>query len=222
MCGRFTIIDPLEDIMERYMASIAEGFDYKPNFNAAPMQYIPTIIGSSKGNRLGSLRWGLVPSWAKDDKIGSKMINARAETLDEKPAFKRLISSKRCIVPCNGFYEWKKEGSNKQPMRILMKDNSIFSLAGLYDTWIDQDGRKLSTCTIITTEPNSLMSDIHDRMPVILRSQDEAEWLKKDSDKESILGLLRPYDAAGMSAYKVDSAVGNVRNNNEGLIKEVS
>ncbi|MCM3173272.1 SOS response-associated peptidase [Paenibacillus sp. MER 99-2] len=222
MCGRFTIIDPLEDIMERYMASIAEGFEYKPNYNAAPMQYIPTIIGSSKGNRLGSLRWGLVPSWAKDDKIGSKMINARADTLAEKPAYKRLISSKRCIVPCNGFYEWKKEGSSKQPMRILMKDNSIFSLAGLYDTWIDQDGNKLSTCTIITTEPNNLMADIHDRMPVILRSQDEAEWLNKDSNKDSILGLLRPYDAAEMSAYKVDSAVGNVRNNNEGLIKEVS
>lgn len=222
MCGRFTIIDPLEDIMERYMASIAEGFDYKPNYNAAPMQYIPTIIGSSKGNRLGSLRWGLVPSWARDGKIGSKMINARAETLAEKPAFKRLISSKRCIVPCNGFYEWKKEGSNKQPMRILMKDISIFSLAGLYDTWIDQDVNKLSTCTIITTEPNSLMSDIHDRMPVILRSQDEAEWLNKDSDRESILGLLRPYDAAEMIAYKVDSAVGNVRNNSKGLIIEVS
>ncbi|WP_145047840.1 SOS response-associated peptidase [Paenibacillus xylanexedens] len=222
MCGRFTIIDPLEDIMERYMASIAEGFEYKPNYNAAPLQNIPAIIGSSKENRLGSLRWGLVPSWAEDDKIGNKMINARAETLAVKPAFKRLISSKRCIVPCNGFYEWKKEGSNKQPMRILMKDHSIFSLAGLYDTWIDQDGNKLSSCTIITTEPNSLMSDIHDRMPVILRSQDEAEWLNKDSDKESILGLLRPYDAAKMSAYKVDSAVGNVRNNNEGLIKEVS
>ena len=222
MCGRFTIIDPLEDIMERYMASIAEGFDYKPNYNAAPMQYIPTIIGSSKGNRLGFLRWGLVPSWARDGKIGSKMINARAETLAEKPAFKRLISSKRCIVPCNGFYEWKKEGSNKQPMRILMKDISIFSLAGLYDTWIDQYVNKLSTCTIITTEPNSLMSDIHDRMPVILRSQDEAEWLNKDSDRESILGLLRPYDAAEMIAYKVDSAVGNVRNNSKGLIIEVS
>lgn len=222
MCGRFTITDPIEEIMDRYYASIAEGFEYKPNYNAAPMQFIPTIIGSKDGNRLGSLRWGLVPNWAKDEKIGNKMINARAETLTEKPAFKRLISSKRCIIPCSGFYEWKKDGSVKQPMRILMKDDSIFSLAGLYDTWIDPEGNKLSTCTIITTEPNSLMADIHDRMPVILRPQDEADWLNKESDKESVLRLLSPHDADEMIAYKVDSAVGNVRNNNEELINEVS
>ncbi|RAW16771.1 SOS response-associated peptidase [Paenibacillus taichungensis] len=222
MCGRFTITDPIEEIMDRYYASIAEGFEYKPNYNAAPMQFIPTIIGSKDGNRLGSLRWGLVPNWAKDEKIGNKMINARAETLTEKPAFKRLISSKRCIIPCSGFYEWKKDGSIKQPMRILMKDDSIFSLAGLYDTWIDPEGNKLSTCTIITTEPNRLMTDIHDRMPVILRPQDEADWLNKESDKESVLRLLSPYEADEMIAYKVDSAVGNVRNNHEELIKEVS
>ncbi|MNB97102.1 putative SOS response-associated peptidase YedK [compost metagenome] len=222
MCGRFTITDPIEEIMDRYMAAIADGFEYKPNYNAAPMQYIPTIIGSSNGNRLGSLRWGLVPSWADDQKIGNKMINARAETLAEKPAFKRLIGSKRCIIPTNGFYEWKKEGSRNQPMRILMKDESIFSLAGLYDTWIDPDGNKLSTCTIITTEPNSLMADIHNRMPVILWPQDEAEWLNKESDKEIVLGLLRPYDSDKMRAYKVDSSVGNVRNNNQDLIKEIS
>ncbi|KAF4325676.1 hypothetical protein G195_000711 [Phytophthora kernoviae 00238/432] len=222
MCGRFTITDPIEEIMDRYYASIAEGFEYKPNYNAAPMQFIPTIIGSKDGNRLGALRWGLVPNWAKDEKIGNKMINARAETLTEKPAFKRLISSKRCIIPCSGFYEWKKDGSVKQPMRILMKDDSIFSLAGLYDTWIDPEGKKVSTCTIITTEPNRLMADIHDRMPVILRPQDEADWLNKESDKESVLRLLSPYEADEMIAYKVDSAVGNVRNNNEELIKEVN
>lgn len=222
MCGRFTITDPIEEIMDRYYASIAEGFEYKPNYNAAPMQFIPTIIGSKDGNRLGALRWGLVPNWAKDEKIGNKMINARAETLTEKPAFKRLISSKRCIIPCSGFYEWKKDGPVKQPMRILMKDDSIFSLAGLYDTWIDPEGNKLSTCTIITTEPNSLMADIHDRMPVILQLQDEADWLNKESDKESVLRLLRPHEADEMIAYKVDSAVGNVRNNNVELINEVS
>ncbi|KAA8750118.1 SOS response-associated peptidase [Paenibacillus sp. UASWS1643] len=222
MCGRFTITDPLDAIMDRYYASVSEGFEYKPNYNAAPMQYIPTIIGSKEGNRLGSLRWGLVPVWAKDDKIGNKMINARAETLAEKPAFKRLISSKRCIIPTNGFYEWKKEGTAKQPMRILMKDDRIFSLAGLYDTWTDPDGNKLSTCTIITTEPNSLMEDIHNRMPVILRPEDEAEWLGKDNDDvESLLGMLKPYRASEMRAYEVPKEVGNVRNNSEDLIKNV-
>ncbi|KLU55179.1 hypothetical protein EL84_24240 [Paenibacillus sp. VT-400] len=222
MCGRFTITDPIEAIMDRYYASIADGFEYKPNYNAAPMQYIPTIIGSKDGNRLGSLRWGLVPVWAKDDKIGNKMINARAETLTEKTSFKRLISSKRCIIPTNGFYEWRKEGSTKQPMRILMKDDRLFSLAGLYDTWTDPDGKKLSTCTIITTEPNSLMENIHNRMPVILRSEDEAEWLGRDNDDvQSLLGLLKPYHASEMRAYEVPKEVGNVRNNNEGLLKEI-
>jgi putative SOS response-associated peptidase YedK len=208
--------------MDRYYASIADGFEYRPNYNAAPMQYIPTIIGSKDGNRLGSLRWGLVPVWAKDDKIGNKMINARAETLAEKPAFKRLINSKRCIIPTNGFYEWRKEGSSKQPMRILMKNDSIFSLAGLYDTWTDPDGNKLSTCTIITTEPNSLMEDIHNRMPVILHPEDEAEWLGRDSEGiQSLLGLLKPYQASKMRAYEVPKEVGNVRNNNKELLKEI-
>ncbi|MGC5773592.1 SOS response-associated peptidase [Paenibacillus pabuli] len=222
MCGRFTITDPIDAILDRYYASIADGFEYKPNYNAAPMQYIPTIIGSKDGNRLGSLRWGLVPVWAKDDKIGNKMINARAETLAEKPAFKRLVGSKRCIVPCSGFYEWRKEGSTKQPLRILMKDDRLFSLAGLYDTWTDPDGNKLSTCTIITTEPNSLMEDIHNRMPVILRPEDEAEWLGRDNDDvQSLLGLLQPYQASEMRAYEVPKEVGNVRNNSVNLIKEV-
>ncbi|WP_091020695.1 SOS response-associated peptidase [Paenibacillus amylolyticus] len=223
MCGRFTITDPIEAIMGRYYASIADGFDYKPNYNAAPMQYIPTIIGSKDGNRLGSLRWGLVPVWFKDDKIGNKMINARAETLTEKASFKRLISSKRCIIPTNGFYEWKKEGSEKRPMRILMKDDHLFSLAGLYDTRTDPDGNKLSTCTIITTQPNDLMEDIHNRMPVILRPEDEAAWLGRDNDDvQSLLGLLKPYQASEMRAYEVPKEVGNVRNNNVDLIKEVS
>ncbi|WP_188591193.1 SOS response-associated peptidase [Paenibacillus silvae] len=222
MCGRLTITDPLEAIMERYLASIAEGFEYKPNYNAAPMQYIPTIIAGKDGNKLGALRWGLVPSWEKYDKIGNKMINARAETLAEKPAFKRLISSKRCIIPTNGFYEWKKEGSGKRPMLILLKDDSLFSLAGLYDTWIGPDGNKLSTCTIITTEPNSLMEDIHNHMPVILNSDDEAEWLARNNeDVQSLLSLLKPYQASEMRAYEVPKEVGNVRNNNEGLLKEI-
>lgn len=222
MCGRFTITDPLDAIMERYYASLADGFEYRPNYNAAPMQYIPTIIGSKEGNRLGSLRWGLVPVWAKDDKIGNKMINARAETIAEKSAFKRLISSKRCIIPTNGFYEWRKDGSAKQPMRILMKDDRLFSLAGLYDTWTDPDGNKLSTCTIITTEPNSLMEDIHNRMPVILRSEDEAEWLGRDNDDvQSLLRLLKPYLASEMRSYEVPKEVGNVRNNNEDLLREI-
>ncbi|MEK4327196.1 SOS response-associated peptidase [Paenibacillus sp. FSL R7-0312] len=222
MCGRFTITVTLEELITHYLIDDSKLATLKPNYNVAPMHNVPAVIASDAGTRLGELRWGLVPFWAKDEKIGSKMINARAETVAEKPAFKRLLKSKRCIIPADGFYEWKKDGTSKQPYRILMSDGSLFSFAGLYDTWEDPEGKKLSTCTIITTTPNSLMEGIHDRMPVILRPEDEADWLGRDNDDvESFLKLLKPYDAAKMRAYKVPSAVGNVRNNSKDLLEDI-
>ncbi|NOU79378.1 SOS response-associated peptidase [Paenibacillus sp. LMG 31459] len=222
MCGRFTITVTLEELITHYLIDDSKLATLKPNYNVAPMHNVPAVIASDAGKRLGELRWGLVPFWAKDEKIGSKMINARAETVAEKPAFKRLLKTKRCIIPADGFYEWKKDGTSKQPYRILMSDGSLFSFAGLYDTWEDPEGKKLSTCTIITTTPNSLMEDIHDRMPVILRPEDEADWLGRDNDDvESLLKLLKPYDAAKMRAYKVPSAVGNVRNNSKELLEDI-
>ncbi|WP_223066725.1 SOS response-associated peptidase [Paenibacillus caui] len=222
MCGRFTVTVPVEEIRLRYLIQVSTILDFAPRYNVAPMQQIPAAIGSSGGNRLGVLRWGLVPSWSQDDKIGSKMINARAETLTEKPAFKRLLSSRRCIIPADGFYEWKQEGNKKQPFRILMRDGGIFSLAGLFDIWMGPEGNKLSTCTIITTEPNSLMADIHDRMPVILRPEDEAEWLDRgNNDVLSLKQLLKPYNASKMRAYPVSQMVGNVNNDSRELLAEI-
>ncbi|MEK5464084.1 SOS response-associated peptidase [Paenibacillus sp. FSL R7-0210] len=222
MCGRFTITITLEEILSHYLIDDSKTATLQPNYNVAPMHNIPAVIATNDGKRLEELRWGLVPFWAKDDKVGSKMINARAETVAQKPAFKRLLKSKRCIIPADGFYEWKKDGSTKQPYRILMSDGNIFSFAGLYDTWEDPEGKKISTCTIITTTPNSLMADIHDRMPVILRSEDKADWLERDNDDvESLLKLLRPYDASKMRAYKVPSAGGNVRNNSVELLENI-
>jgi putative SOS response-associated peptidase YedK len=186
------------------------------------MQNVAAVIHDGEKNRLGELRWGLVPSWASDDKIGSKMINARAETLLEKNAFKALVRRKRALIPADGFYEWKKSGTSKQPMRITLKDGSLFSMAGLYDTWTAPDGRKISTCTIITTAPNSLMADIHDRMPVILRPEDEADWLGRDNDDlDRLMSLLRPHPAENMRAYPVSPIVGNVRNDDPECIKEL-
>jgi len=223
MCGRFTITAPIEEIIIRYYIDKSTIINYVPTYNAAPMQFVPAVVRSKNGNRLGELRWGLVPSWAKDHKIGSKMINARAETITEKPSFNKLLSSNRCIIPADGFYEWKQQNGSKQPYRVLLKDNGIFSFAGLYDVWIDPDGNKLATGTIITTEPNRLMADIHDRMPVILRSQDETEWLdRENTDVPSLLKLLRPYDADKMHAYPVSTAVGNVRNNFPELLREIN
>jgi putative SOS response-associated peptidase YedK len=149
------------------------------------------------------------------------MINARAETILEKASFKNLIRRKRAIIPADGFYEWKQLGSKKQPMRITMKDGAIFSMAALYDTWLAPDGRKISTCTIITTTPNSLMADIHDRMPVILSPEDEALWLNRDNDDvERLTALLRPYSAELMRAYPVSPIVGNVKNDTPECIEE--
>lgn len=222
MCGRYTITVTMEELMVRYFANDSTIIHYAPKYNAAPMQQIPAVINTGSINKLGELRWGLVPSWAKDNKIGSKMINARAESLLEKPSFKRLVSSRRCIIPSDGFYEWKVQGSSKQPMRIVMRDGGIFSMAGLYDIWMDPEGNKLSTCTIITTTPNELMAEIHNRMPVILKPEDETEWLDRgNQDTTSLIKLLKPYDQQLMRAYPVSMAVGNVRNDAKELIEEV-
>ncbi|MCM3038156.1 SOS response-associated peptidase [Paenibacillus motobuensis] len=223
MCGRFTVTAPIEDIMVWYTIDKNPNINYKPIYNAAPMQYVPAVVHGKDGNHLGELRWGLVPSWAKDDKIGSKMINARAETITEKPSFNRLLASRRCIIPADGFYEWQSRAGSKQPYRIIMKGGDLFSFAGLYDIWSDQEEKKLSTCTIITTGPNSLMAEIHNRMPVILRKEDETEWLDRgNTDISAILRLLRPYGADKMLAYPVSAAVGNVRNNYAELLDEVN
>jgi len=223
MCGRYTITVSMEELMFRYLINDSTIIHYAPRYNMAPMQQLPAIIHDGKHNRLGELRWGLVPSWAKDDKSSGKMINARAETLLEKASFKRLIRTRRCIVPADGFYEWQQQDSKKQPMRIVMQDGGIFSMAGLYDIWTNPEGKKISTCTIITTTPNQLMENIHDRMPVILRAEDEEEWLSRENQETpSIIKLLKPYSAAKMRAYPVAATVGNVRNDDSELIKEIS
>ncbi|WP_339820586.1 SOS response-associated peptidase [Paenibacillus sp. FSL R7-0216] len=222
MCGRFTITLPLDELIVRYLIFENRLAKFAPNYNVAPMQFIPAIISGKQGNRLGELRWGLVPSWAKEDKIGGSMINARAESLTEKAAFRKLLTSRRCLIPADGFYEWQQREGGKQPFRIVMKDESLFSFAGLYDIWSDPHGNKLATCTIITTEPNSLMAEIHTRMPAILRPEHEAEWLAREhADAASLLRLLQPYEAAKMRAYPVSTAVGNVRNNSKELLEAV-
>ncbi|MBO9597220.1 MAG: SOS response-associated peptidase [Cohnella sp.] len=221
MCGRYTIVVSIEELMLRYLSDLPTNRYHTPRYNVAPMQQVLAVVNDGEKNRLGELRWGLVPSWASDDKIGSKMINARAETLLEKPSFRGLVQRKRALVPADGFYEWKQAGGDKQPMRITMKDGGIFSMAALYDTWVAPDGRKISTCTIITTTPNELMADIHDRMPVIVRPEDEAYWLDRgNADTAGLTSLLRPYDAAAMRAYPVSKVVGNVKNDTPECIEE--
>lgn len=221
MCGRFTVVVTMDELIRRYLTEQPTARYNTPRYNIAPMQEVWAVIHDGVKNRLGELRWGLVPSWAKDDKIGSKTINARAETLLERASFKTLVGRKRALIPADGFYEWKKSGNMKQPMRITLKDDALFSMAGLYDTWQAPDGSRLSTCTIITTTPNDLMADIHDRMPVILHPEDEAFWLdRSNSDIDALTALLKPYPADKMRAYPVSPIVGNVKNDSEECIAE--
>ena len=222
MCGRFTFVVSPDEIMERFeLDSIP--FDLPPRYNIAPGQNIPAIIEDKGQRRIGQLRWGLVPSWASDAKGGYKMINARAETLTEKPAFRRLFERKRCIIPADGFFEWQQRPSGKQPMRIMMRNGEPFAFAGLFDTWSSPEGEKIHTCTIITTRPNEVVKDIHDRMPVILRQEDEAIWLdRKRYDASLLQSLLVPYDPDQMRAYPVPAMVGSPKNDMPECIQEIT
>ncbi|SFL59775.1 Putative SOS response-associated peptidase YedK [Paenibacillus sp. 1_12] len=223
MCGRYTITITEEELMLRFMLENSTPV-YAPRYNVAPGQMVPAIINDGKQNKLGQLRWGLIPSWAKDTKIGYKMINARVETVAEKPAYRTSLVSKRCIIPADGFYEWKIIEDGKQPMRILLKGGELFGMAGLYDTWVSPEGEKISSCSIITTGPNKTMEGIHDRMPVILRKEDEATWLDRSIQDVKLLQTLieKPYPDEKMRVYPVTKAVGNVKNDSAENIQEVS
>ena len=223
MCGRYTITVTIEELMARFMAEDATVPFHRPRYNVAPTQLVPVVIHDGTRNRLGMLKWGLVPPWAEDERIGARMINARAETLEERPAFRRAFRFKRCILPADGFYEWKRDGKRKRPLRIVLRDGGVFGMAGLYETWTGPDGRKVHTCAVVTTAPNRLMADIHDRMPVILRREDEALWLDRNvQDPERLRPLLQPYPAEEMEAYEVDPRVGNVAFDDPGLIRRLA
>ncbi|MCY9666457.1 SOS response-associated peptidase [Paenibacillus alginolyticus] len=222
MCGRFTITATLDELLERYGVHDDTSIPtYRPNYNVAPTQMLPVVINDGNNNCLELMKWGLIPSWANDPKIAFKTINARAETVAEKPAFRTSIRRKRCIIPACSFYEWRKVGANKQPMRITLKSEEIFSMAGVYDSWTDQEGKQVNSFSILTSEPNELMMDIHDRMPVILKPEHEALWLDRGANEpEMIRHLMVPFLSDQMKAYPVSTRVGNVRNNDPDLIKE--
>jgi putative SOS response-associated peptidase YedK len=221
MCGRYTITVTLEELILRYMIGVTNVPYHRPKYNVAPGQMVPAVISDGRTNRLGELRWGLIPSWAKDEKIGNRLLNARAETAAEKPAFREPLRLRRCLVPADGFYEWRTEpDGGKQPFRIVLRGGGIFSMAGLYETWTAPDGRRISTVAILTTEPNELMATIHNRMPVILRPEDEALWLDRSVREPEVLRhLYAPYPADELEAYPVDKAVGSVKVDNPDLIR---
>lgn len=223
MCGRFTLTVPEEEWVHYFQIQSVR-LKFEPRYNIAPMQGIPAIISDDSGlRRAGVLRWGLVPPWSSDERIGSKMINARAETIHVKRSFREPLLKRRCLIPADGFYEWKKLGRDKQPHRIVLSSRSLFAMAGIYESWTSSDGRTIHTCSIITTEPNELMSSIHDRMPVILPREAEAVWLDRSLQSiPDLLTLLRPYPASDMRAYPVHPMVGHVAQDSPDCIKEYS
>ncbi|MDQ6643817.1 MAG: SOS response-associated peptidase [Chloroflexota bacterium] len=216
MCGRFTLTTDLNAVAKEF--GVTPSLQVSPRYNVAPTQEVVSILRNGLAH-MEWLQWGLIPSWAKDETIGAKMINARAETLAEKPSFKRLLRSKRCLVVADGFYEWKKEQGGKIPMYITLKDGSPFAFAGLWDLWHSPDGRDIRTCTLVTTQPNMLVASIHDRMPVILAADARDMWLDTAlQDEQALLPLLAPYPAEEMMARAVSRLVNNPKSEGAELI----
>ncbi len=211
MCGRYTLKSDVDTLAERFIFQAAD-LSYDARYNIAPTQKVLAVTNDGE-NRAGFLRWGLIPSWAKDAAIGNRMINARAETVAEKPSFRRALQKRRCLILADGFYEWKKEGKNKKPIFITLKSREPFGLAGLWETWKAPSGDIVLSCTIITTTPNSLMESIHNRMPVILPQEAESLWLDQTIEgPEELTQLLVPYPAKTMEAYGVSPLVNSPRN----------
>ncbi len=217
MCGRYGFV-PKENFYTRFdidnhLATL------EARYNAAPGQLMVVVTRNSP-NKAVFMKWGLIPHWAQDPKIGYQMINARAETVRQKPAFCNSLVSKRCLVPASGFFEWKKAEDGKIPYYIHLQNTDIFSFAGLFDTWTDGEGKEISSYTIITTTPNDFMVSIHDRMPVILQEVDEKIWLDPDiKDIENLMGLLKPYPSSEMIAYPVSRDVNKPENDDENILK---
>ncbi|MGD6874057.1 SOS response-associated peptidase [Sutcliffiella horikoshii] len=221
MCGRFSLTTELHKLEERFFLENAKNLEYQISYNIAPGQPILAIVKGEFKNRAGYLHWGLVPSFAKDKKIGYKMINARAETLHEKVSFRKLLERKRCIIPADGFYEWKKQNGEKKPIRFTQSNEQPFAFAGLWDRWVTKDEEMVS-CTLVTTRPNKLVEGVHDRMPVILKEEHEKIWLsRQELTRSEISDMLQPFEADHMQAYEVSAVVNSPRNNGPECIESL-
>lgn len=218
MCGRFTLFTAIA-ILKEFFQIDEITVKLQPHYNIAPGQEIAVIPNLEKRS-LQMHKWGLVPHWAKDTKIGYKMINARAETVAEKPSFREPFKKRRCIIPADGFYEWRKDGASKTPMFIRLRSGKPFALAGLWDVWKSPEGKAIATCTILTTRPNEMMATIHDRMPVILTPEQFNVWLDPNPrDPRDLKGFLEPYSADEMESFPVSKMVNTPANDSPDCAK---
>jgi putative SOS response-associated peptidase YedK len=221
MCGRYTLTKEEKRLLERYGSPPGNREAFRARFNIAPTQQALVFL-FEESPVLKNLRWGLIPFWAKDEKIGSQMINARCETVAEKPAFRAAFKKRRCLVVADGFYEWIKTPGGKEPVWITRRDHEPFCFAGLWESWTNPERKEIRTFSIITTTPNELLSCVHTRMPVILKEKDYDQWLDpKVADQDSLTKLLRPYASGVMQFYPVNKLVNDPRNDRAECIERM-
>ncbi len=224
MCGRSSLTKSEKELEKRFKASFysedLEKYNPLPNYNVAPTQVMPVITNNDTDHFL-PMQWGLIPYWAKDKKIGYKMINARKETVLERSAYKSPMQKRRCLVPMDGYYEWKKNGKRKTPYRIKLNDQDLFAAAGLWEKWKSPSGELVFSFTILTQEPSEVIAHIHDRMPGILTAEQESAWLDMDIPASDALDIIQPYDSGAITCYPVSNRVGSVYENDAGLIDPV-
>jgi putative SOS response-associated peptidase YedK len=220
MCGRFALPTP-EELTGHF--SVKKSLDLAPRYNIAPSQDIAAIrlIPHTSVREIAMLRWGLIPFWAKDRKIGYKMINARAESVADKPAFRVAFRQRRCLIPASGFFEWNHKNETKQPYFIRLKDSNILAFAGLWEHWAGKDGEVIDSCTIITTGANETVGNIHDRMPVIIEPELYDRWLDPETKEKSLLSLFAPFPNKKILAYPVGIEVNNPKNDNLNCLEEL-
>jgi putative SOS response-associated peptidase YedK len=221
MCGRFVLFSDLKQIQLAFDVEQTE-ISVKPSYNVAPTHPVLVVVQRAGANTLETMRWGLIPSWATDAKIGARMINARAETVAEKPSFKRSLQKRRCLIIADGFYEWRTEQKQKIPMYIRRKSNGPLGFAGLYDSWKSSQGETITSCAIITTTANEMIKSIHDRMPVILPKAAQQVWLDSaNQDIAQLMTLLKPYPSEDMETLRVSPLVNSPQNNSIDCIQPV-
>ncbi len=210
MCGRYTLTKPIKNIKSHFNIQQTQ-FDFKPRYNIAPTQNLPVVLNQNENVQLVEMSWGLIPNWAKDSKRASNLINARAETVHEKPSFRDAFKSKRCLVPADGFIEWKAGGKDKQAYYIFQKSKELFAFAGIWSQWSNAN-QTILTYSIITTEANERLQSIHHRMPVILSVDDYQLWLKQDSSIGDLRSLLKPCPEDLLDTHLLSNTVNNARN----------
>jgi putative SOS response-associated peptidase YedK len=212
MCGRYTMTTPAERLAEEFGFKDSSA-ELPQSYNVAPTQGVAAVLEEGGGRHLEVLRWGLIPPWADDPQIGSRMINARSETAPDKPSFRRAFRERRCLIPADGFYEWQRTNGAKQPFYIHMEDGRPFAFAGLWESWGRGGEGEIRTCTILTTAANAVVGEIHERMPVIVAPDAYDVWLDPSSERDELTGLLAPYPEDEMEAYPVSRFVNSPSNN---------